>query len=52
MAFLQDGVRKTFAQFQQDVSLFLKVYCVCPIDGQTPTPADDGQSNNANVGRG
>lgn len=29
MAFLEGGVRKTFAEFQQEVSLFLKVYCRC-----------------------
>lgn len=27
VAFLEDGVRKTFAQFQEDVSHFLQVYC-------------------------
>lgn len=27
MTFVEDGVRKTFAQFQEDVSHFLKVYC-------------------------
>lgn len=35
VVFLEDGVRKTFAQLQQDVSLFLKVYCLCPVNVPT-----------------